>query len=149
MSEHLLIADDAPLLRQSLRTAFEEEGLQVSVAASGTEALRRFREEPADVVVLDLVLGDLDGLQVLRTIKEESPETKVLVVTAHGSIERAVEAMKLGAYDFVRKPFELEEILAAVRNATRTAHLERRVESSRAASGVRPRARSWSTPRRR
>jgi two-component system, NtrC family, response regulator AtoC len=128
VSVHLLVADDEPLLRQSLSAAFEEEGLQVRAAASGAEALKRLHEEPADVVVLDLVLGDMDGLEVLRRIKHDSPETKVLVITAHGSIESAVMAMKLGAYDFVKKPFELEEILSAVRNATRTADLERRVE---------------------
>ena len=78
-------------------------------------------------MLLDLVLGDADGLDVLRKMKQEAPDTKVILISAHGSIESAVTAMKLGGYDFIKKPFELEEIVAAVRNAVRTSRLEQRV----------------------
>ncbi len=71
-------------------------------------------------MLLDLVLGDADGLDLLRQMKQEAPDTKVILISAHGSIESAVTAMKLGGYDFIKKPFELEEIVAAVRNAVRT-----------------------------
>ncbi|HEY3355331.1 MAG TPA: sigma-54 dependent transcriptional regulator [Polyangia bacterium] len=128
MSGHVLIADDEALIRQSLRTALTQEGFAVATAACGAEALARLQEERPDVVVLDLVLGDMDGLAVLERLAADVPEAKVLVITAHGSIETAVAAMKLGAYDFIRKPFELEEVIAAVRNALRTSALERRVE---------------------
>jgi DNA-binding NtrC family response regulator len=128
MTVHVLVADDETLIRQSLRSVLSQEGFAVTVAASGEEAWRLFQSERPDVVLLDLVLGDIDGMEVLRRIKKSSPESKVVVLSAHGTIERAVAAMKLGAYEFIRKPFELEEILAAVRNAARTSRLEGRVE---------------------
>jgi len=128
MTAQILVADDEALIRQSLRAALAQEGFGVSAAASGAEALQRFADERPDVVVLDLVLGDLDGLDLLRRFREEAPETKVVVITAHGSIESAVTAMKLGAFDFIKKPFDLEEVSAAVRAALRTSSLERRVE---------------------
>jgi two-component system, NtrC family, response regulator AtoC len=127
MSAHVLIADDESLIRQSLRTVLVQEGFDVSVAASGAEAWARFRDERPDIVLLDLVLGDADGLDLLRRMRGEVPDVKVLLISAHGSIESAVTAMKLGGYDFIKKPFELEEVVAAVRNAARTSTLEQRV----------------------
>jgi two-component system response regulator AtoC len=127
MSAHVLIADDESLIRQSLRMVLVQEGFEVAVAASGAEAWARFRDERPDIVLLDLVLGDADGLDLLRRMRGEAPDVKVLVISAHGSIESAVTAMKLGGYDFIKKPFELEEVVAAVRNAARTSSLEQRV----------------------
>ena len=127
MTAHVLVADDELLIRQSIRGVLIQEGYEVAVAASGAEALTRFREDRPDIVVLDLVLGDADGLEILRRLRRESPDTKVVIMSAHGSIETAVSAMKLGAYDFIKKPFELEEIVAAVRNAERTSTLETRI----------------------
>jgi DNA-binding NtrC family response regulator len=127
MSASVLIADDEALIRQSLRALLADEGFDVGVAASGAEAWARFQETRPDVVLLDLVLGDADGLDLLRKMKQEAPDTKVVLISAHGSIESAVTAMKLGGYDFIKKPFELEEIVAAVRNAVRTSRLEQRV----------------------
>ena len=127
MSVQVLIADDEALIRQSIRTMLLREGFEVTVAASGAEAWLRFQEDKPDVVLLDLVLGDADGIEVLRRMRQEAPDTKVILISAHGSIESAVTAMKLGGYDFIKKPFELEEIVAAVRNAARTQSLEQRV----------------------
>ena len=127
MSSHVLIADDELLIRQSIRGVLVQEGYDVVLAASGAEAWSRFREDRPDIVILDLVLGDADGLEILRRIRGETPDMKVVIMSAHGSIESAVTAMKLGAYDFIKKPFELEEIVAAVRNAERTSTLENRV----------------------
>jgi DNA-binding NtrC family response regulator len=127
MSATVLIADDEALIRQSLRALLADEGFEVAQAASGAEAWSRFQEARPDVVLLDLVLGDADGLDLLRRMKQEAPDTKVILISAHGSIESAVAAMKLGGYDFIKKPFELEEIVAAVRNAVRTSRLEQRV----------------------
>ncbi len=123
----VLLVDDEPLIRQSVGGALRDEGFEVTVAASGEEAVQRFFEDRPDLVLLDLVLGDADGLDVLRRFRQEEPEIKVLVITAHGSVDSAVSAMKLGAYDFIKKPFELEEIIAACRNATRTSALEHQV----------------------
>ena len=127
MSANVLVADDETLIRQSVRTVLADEGFEVTAAASGAEAWRRFQEDRPDVVLLDLVLGDADGLDLLRRMRQEAPDTKVILISAHGSIESAVTAMKLGGYDFIKKPFELEEIVAAVRNAVRTSALEQRV----------------------
>jgi two-component system response regulator AtoC len=127
MTAHVLVADDELLIRQSIRGVLIQEGYEVALAASGAEAWTRFREDRPDIVVLDLVLGDADGLEILRRLRTESPDTKVVIMSAHGSIETAVRAMKLGAYDFIKKPFELEEIVAAVRNAERTSTLETRI----------------------
>ena len=127
MPAQVLVADDEVLIRQSVRTVLAQEGFEVAVASSGAEAWSRFQGDRPDIVLLDLVLGDADGLELLRRMRQEAPETKVVVISAHGSIESAVTAMKLGGYDFIKKPFELEEIVAAVRNAARTSTLEHRV----------------------
>ena len=127
MSVQVLVADDEALIRQSLRATLAREGFDVSVAASGNEAWLRFQEDKPDIVLLDLVLGDADGIEILRRMRQDAPDAKVILISAHGSIESAVAAMKLGGYDFIKKPFELEEIVAAVRNAARTRSLEQRV----------------------
>jgi two-component system response regulator AtoC len=127
MNPQVLVADDELLIRQSIQAALVEEGFQVSAAASGAEAWNRFKEERPDVVLLDLVLGDMDGLDLLRRMRQLVPDSKIILISAHGSIESAVTAMKLGGYDFIRKPFDLEEIVAGVRNAARTTSLEQRV----------------------
>jgi two-component system, NtrC family, response regulator AtoC len=127
MSTQVLVADDEVLIRQALRTTLAREGFDVTAAGSGTETWLRFTEDRPDIVLLDLVLGDADGLDLLRRMRQEAPDTKVILISAHGSIESAVAAMKLGGYDFIKKPFELEEIVAAVRNAARTRSLEQRV----------------------
>src|SRR5215467_12736104 len=127
MSAHVLVADDETLIRQSIRTVLAQEGFDVAAAASAAEAWRRFQEDRPDIVLLDLVLGDADGIDLLRRMRLEAPDVKVILISAHGSIESAVAAMKLGGYDFIKKPFELDEIVAAVRNAARTRSLEQRV----------------------
>ena len=128
MSAHVLIADDEALIRQSLRGVLIQEGFEVTAAESGEQAWLLFQATRPDVVLLDLVLGDISGIEVLQRILKLAPETKVILISAHATIESAVEAMKLGGYDFIRKPFELEEIVTTVRNAARTSELEGRVD---------------------
>jgi len=127
MTTHVLIADDEPLIRKSIETVLRDEGFEVTTAGSGAEAWTTFQDDRPDVVLLDLVLGDADGLELLRRMRGLVSDCKVILISAHGSIESAVTAMKLGGYDFIRKPFEIEEIVAAVRNAARTTSLEKRV----------------------
>lgn len=119
MPVQVLLADDEPLIRRSLRTVLTQEAYEVSVAASGAEAIRLFQSERPDVVLLDLVLGDMDGIEVLRRIKQTAPETEVVILSAHCTIERALTAMQLGAFALIRKPFELDEVLSAVHSAVR------------------------------
>jgi DNA-binding NtrC family response regulator len=123
----VLIVDDERLIRGSLERAFTAAGYGAEGASSTAEGLTAFARARHDLVILDLKLADGDGREVLRRIKAEAPDTQVVMITAHGSVDIAVEAMKLGAFDFVKKPFELEELLTTAKNALDTRALERRV----------------------
>ncbi|HXU69945.1 MAG TPA: sigma-54 dependent transcriptional regulator [Polyangia bacterium] len=127
MKAHVLVVDDERLIRTSLERALAGLGHETEAAdslAAATGALTRTR---FDLVVLDLKLPDGSGLDVVRRLAVEAPETKVVVISAHGTVDIAVEAMKLGAFDFVQKPFELDELLGTAGNALRAGALERRV----------------------
>ena len=111
----LLLVDDEPHIRQMMRLTLEAGGYEVDEAGSGQEGLSRFGDGSAyDAVVLDQKMPGLDGLQTLRRIKEQTPEACVLMATAFGSIELAVDAMRLGATDFLRKPMTPETLRGAV-----------------------------------
>jgi DNA-binding NtrC family response regulator len=123
----VLLVDDDPDFCEALSDRLRSHGFQVSVADRGPEALRLCREEPPAIVLLDLVLPGMDGMAVLETIRREEPDAVVIVITGHGTIARAVEAMKKGAYDFVSKPIDprhLEIVLgkALERQALRDAN---------------------------
>ena len=126
----VVLADDQLLIRAGIRALVETlPGYRIEAeCADGHAAIAAIQRLQPDVVLLDLVLGDIDGLELLRRMKQDAPEAKVLLMSAYGSIESAVQAMKLGGYDFIRKPFDLEEIVVSVRNAVRTSRLESRVE---------------------
>lgn len=113
----ILIAEDKETMRRPLVRLFAGKGYEVIEAGSGAEALERFNEIEIDLVITDLQIGEIDGLQVLREIKKRAPQTPVLMVTAFGSVESAVEAMKLEAFDYLLKPFSLAEIEARVERA--------------------------------
>ncbi|BDG10549.1 sigma-54-dependent transcriptional regulator [Anaeromyxobacter paludicola] len=125
MSERplVLVADDDPGVRYTLRELLETLGAEVAEAADGEEALRRFEARPPALLVTDLRMPGMDGLALLRRVRERSPAARVVVVTAHGSERQAVEAMKAGAFDYFRKPFETEELLAVARRALEAARL--------------------------
>ena len=127
MKAQVLVVDDERLIRTSLERAFAASGHQAEAADSVASALVALQRKKFDLVILDLKLPDGQGTEVLERIVAESPETKVVVITAHGTVSNAVAAMKLGAYDFVNKPFELDELLATGANALRAGTLERRV----------------------
>src|SRR5215831_8658465 len=114
----VLLVDDDPDFCEALGDRLRSLGFQVSVADRGPAALRLCREEPPAIVLLDLVLPGMDGMVVLATVRREEPDVVVIVITGHGTIARAVEAMKKGAYDFVSKPIDarhLEIVLAKAR----------------------------------
>src|SRR6266508_1814045 len=113
----VLVVDDEKSMRDLLSITLEKEGYDVATAAGGEPAIEALRRDPTDVVITDLRMPKVDGLQVLRTAKEISPDMAVIVVTAVASTETAVEAMKLGAYDYITKPFKLDEVSLIVRNA--------------------------------
>lgn len=114
---HLLIVDDDPITLDLLKEVLTQEGYEVTVALGGGEAIAKGMENPFDIVITDVRMEDKDGMEVLRAFKKHSPETTVVMITAFGSIETAIEAVREGAFDYISKPFKLEEITFAVRRA--------------------------------
>jgi two-component system response regulator HydG len=122
-STRVLVVDDDPGVRYTLREILEAEGLAVDEAASGEEALARFEAAPAPLVLTDLRMPGMDGIALLRALAARAPAPRVVLLTAHGSERQAVEAMKAGAHDYFRKPFDVEELLAVVRRALEAVRL--------------------------
>ena len=127
MSSRLLIVDDERLIRWSVEQTLAKSGYEVSTASTGEAALAAVREDPPDLVLLDFRLPDIDGLRVLRQIKELSPHIQVLIMTAYADVGTAVEAMKLGAYDYLPKPIDFENLAVTIRNALEASQLKRKV----------------------
>ncbi len=119
----VLVVDDDPGVRYTLREILESQGLAVDEAADGADALARFEARPAPLVLTDLRMPGLDGMELLRRLAARSAPPRVVVITAHGSERQAVEAMKAGAHDYFKKPFETEELLAVVRRALEAVRL--------------------------
>ena len=103
-AKHILIIDDEPNVRLMFRTALESAGHEVVESEGGEQGLRRLRQSPADLVLLDLQMPTMDGLEVLRRLRSDENLVPVVIITAYGSVPDAVEAMKLGAIDFLAKP---------------------------------------------
>ncbi|MFQ5897606.1 MAG: sigma-54-dependent transcriptional regulator [Candidatus Methylomirabilia bacterium] len=127
MPSKLLIVDDERLIRWSLEQTLAKGGYEVSTAPTGEAALAAVREDAPDLVLLDLKLPDTDGLQVLGQLKELSPQLQILIMTAYADVGTAVEAMKLGAYDYLPKPIDFENLAVTVRNALETSQLKQKV----------------------
>jgi DNA-binding NtrC family response regulator len=133
----VLVVDDDPGVRYTLREILASEGLLVDEAGDGAEALRRFEARPAPLVLTDLRMPGVDGMELLRALAARAPAPRVVVITAHGSERQAVEAMKAGAHDYFKKPFDVEELLAVVRRAVeaiRLAHENERLAGELALS---------------
>ena len=127
----ILVVDDEQLIRWTLKERLAAHGYEVVEAASGAEALAAFGEA-IDLVLLDFRLPDTDGLSVLRQLKEVQPTVPVILLTAFASIQTAVEAIKQGAYDYAKKPFEFEQLLITIGKALETSQLRREVKALRA-----------------
>src|SRR5688572_13851170 len=113
----ILVVDDEPTMADSLRQNFVEEGYSVDTAATGAAAIELFDQGGHHLAICDLQLPDMDGLEVMRHMKDARPNTEVIMVTAHGTTNRVVEATKAGAFDFVDKPLDFEELAIRVQNA--------------------------------
>ena len=120
----VLVVDDERSMRELLAIMLKQAGHEVTLAEGGEQAVEVLKGEPFDLVITDLRMRKVDGIAVLRAAKEHSPRTVVLVVTAFASTETAVEAMKLGAYDYVTKPFKLDEIKLTIANALERKRLQ-------------------------
>ncbi len=131
MTRRVLVADDERNIRSGLVAGLAEDGYEVLEAASGKEALAAVAEHHPDVIILDQKMPAPNGLEVLRTLRAGGDETPVIMVTAHGGIEQAVEAMKLGATEYLAKPFDLAEVRLALEKIARVADLSAEVERLR------------------
>jgi DNA-binding NtrC family response regulator len=127
----ILVVDDEAAMRITLALPLRQRGHQVSQAASLANGLAQIRAEAFDLVLTDLRLGDGDGLEILKAVKESCPEVEVILMTAYGSVESAVEAMKLGAFDYLLKPFNPEELFLRVDKALERVSLRREVANLR------------------
>ena len=121
----ILIVDDEESMRDGCRQVLAPEGFVLKEASSGVEALEAIRRESFDLVVLDLKMPRVDGLEILRCMREESPATAAVVITGYPSVESAVEAMKLGAADFLPKPFTPDVLRLTVRRTLRGSRMAR------------------------
>ena len=133
----LLIVDDEPGLRQSLRLLLSDDGHEVHEAADGAAALARAEAEPFDAILCDVRMPKLDGLEFLRRYKGAGGGALVIMMSAYGSEEAAIEAMKEGAYDYIAKPFRADEVMLVLRKAEEREKLRREVASLRSALGAR------------
>lgn len=117
MSKTILVVDDEKDIRTALAGILEDEGYQIMTAACGLEALEAVRQELPDLVLLDIWMPGMDGLEALEKLKMSFPKLTVIMISGHGTIETAVKATKLGAYDFIEKPLSLDKVLLSVHNA--------------------------------
>ena len=121
MTETILVVDDELNIRRVLERAFANEGYQVHTAENGHQALRLLAETPCDLMLSDVVMPDMTGLELLKRARQQHPNLQVVLMTAYGTIPAAVEAMRAGAYDFLTKPLDMERLRKVVRNALRDA----------------------------
>ncbi len=132
--KQILIADDEPNLRRVLGAQLSRDGHEVHLVEDGRQALDCLRDNHIDLLITDLRMPQLDGMEVLRKALELEPSLPVVMITAHGTVDNAVEALKTGAFDYITKPFDQEELRTIVRKALKTRDLSAR-DATRADSG--------------
>ncbi|MEW5974439.1 MAG: sigma-54 dependent transcriptional regulator [Acidobacteriota bacterium] len=142
----ILIVDDEPGIRQSLSAVLREDGFKVESVASGEECLALLESKSFELILLDIWLPGLDGLETLEAIKRMKIDSVVVMISGHGTIETAVKATRLGAFDFVEKPLSIEKTLLVVRNALENKHLQDENQSLKSELGARYRIVGSSVP---
>jgi len=116
----ILVIDDEDIVRISCSRSLVPEGYELKMAKNGPEGLKMLEEETFDLVLTDLKMPNMDGIEVLGTIKTKWPKTDVVIVTGYQTVETAVKAIKLGAFDYIEKPFTPDSLIATVANVFRT-----------------------------
>jgi DNA-binding NtrC family response regulator len=127
MNGKVLVIDDEKFITKSIKQHLEKEGCEVMTAETGEEGIEIYKADPPDIILLDLNMPGMGGIETLKSLRKLSNDIIVIIITAHGDIETAVSSIKLGAYDFVEKPFELNRISVLVKKAMETVHLKREV----------------------
>jgi len=127
----ILVVDDEQLIRWSIEQNLKKQGYEVLTAANGEDALKLAREEQPELMLLDIQMPGISGMEVLEKVKEFDDDIVVIMVTAHGGLETAVSAMRLGAYDYINKPFNFDEMAIVIRKALETSSLRREVAGLR------------------
>ena len=136
--EKILIIDDEAFIRENVERILEDQGYQVCAAASGGEAREIVATEEVDLALLDLNLGTENGIDVLKTLKELEPDLLVIIITGYGSVETAVDALKLGAFHYMKKPFKADALRVIVKLALQTQTLKREVRNLKRVDGILP-----------
>ena len=113
----ILIIDDEKAIRKTLTEILSFEGYKIDEAADGEEGSKKFREKTYDVVLCDIKMPKIDGIEFLQKAGESNPDVPIIMISGHGNIETAVEAVKKGAYDYISKPPDLNRLLITIRNA--------------------------------
>src|SRR4030042_7041946 len=116
-SPRILVVDDESIVCESCQRILQEEAYEVESALSGQEAFEKMRANPFDIVITDLKMPGIDGMEVLNTFHKEYPDTIIIMITGFSTVETAVEAMKLGAFDYIPKPFTPDEVTIVVKKA--------------------------------
>jgi len=125
MKKNILLADDEATFRETFAKVLDEEGMEVTAVANGTDAIDAITKQSYAVAILDIQMPGADGIKVLREIMRARPETRVIMITAYGTVEMAVEAIKLGACDYVMKPVMFEDVLAKIQQHFRYLELQK------------------------
>lgn len=124
MLPSILLVDDEPSILRALSGLLSDEGFEVKTASNGYEALKFIDAESPDLVLLDIWMPGIDGIETLKEIKKDNPFIQVVIITGHGTIETAIKATKLGAFDFIEKPLSIEKVIVAINNALNFRRLE-------------------------
>ena len=123
----ILIVDDERDIRELISDILEDEGYATRLAGNSQECMDAINTEPPGLLILDIWLKDsaMDGIDILKTVKRDNPDVPVVIISGHGNIEIAVAAIKQGAYDFIEKPFNIDQLLVVIRRAMETSRLRR------------------------
>ena len=136
MNEHILLVDDDEYIRLGLNQMLGMEGYTVACAQDGTQGIERFHQESFDLVITDIKMPGMDGMGLLGLLHEQAPDLPVILITGHGELNTAIEALRAGAYDFITKPFQDEVVLASIHRALEKTFLQKELLTAQKLAGI-------------